>query len=147
MFKMVYESKRMAMGANAINLGGHATGLRNNHWTKFGIVHYHWRCVEIEVENCKRVLERHDFISSSDTDQEAKVKLATKFGCSSEDMCNTCGFKANFNSVHKAVFYLQWLDCPKRTKKEYYDKDDVSKGQQNSDVINAMQRSHERYDL
>ena len=59
-FKMVYESKRMAMGANAINLGGHATGLRNNHWTKFGIVHYHWRCVEIEVENCKRVLERHD---------------------------------------------------------------------------------------
>ena len=146
-FKMVYESKRMAMGANAINLGGHATGLRNNHWTKFGIVHYHFRCVEIEVENCKRVLERHDYISSSDTDQEAKVKLATKFGCSSEDMCNTCGFKKNFNSVHKAVFYLQWLDCPKRTKKEYYDKDDVSKGQQNSDVINAMQRSHERYDL
>jgi hypothetical protein len=53
-------------------------------------------------------------------------------------MCNTCGFKANFNSVHKAVFYLQWLDCPKRTKKEYYEKDDVSKGQQNSDVINDL---------
>jgi hypothetical protein len=58
-------------------------------------------------------------------------------------MCNTCGFKANFNSVHKAVFYLQWLDCPKRTKKEYYEKDDVSKGQQNSDVINAMQMQTE----
>ena len=74
-------------------------------------------------------------------------KLATKFGCSSEDMCNTCGFKASFSSVHKAAFYLQWLDCPKRTKKEYYKNSDVSKGQQNSDVINAMQRSHERYDL
>jgi len=63
------------------------------------------------------------------------------FGCSSKDMCNTCGFKASFfkSAVHKAAFYLQWLDCPERTKKEYYEKDDVSKGQQNSDVINAMQ--------
>ena len=99
--------------------------------TKFGIVNYHWRCVGIEVENCKRVLERHDFISSSDTDQEAKVKLAKMFGCSSEDMCNTCGFKKGFASSHKAVFYLKWLDCPERTKKEYYEKDDVSQGHQN----------------
>ena len=151
-YKMVYESKKMVtdMGKDSrINLGGHAIGKLKDHWTKFGIVHYHWRCVEIEAENCKRVLERHDYISSSDTDQEAKVKLATKFGCSSEDMCNTCGFKTEggFGSEHKAVFYLQWLDCPERTKKEYYRNSDVSKGQQSSDITNAMQRSHERFDL
>ena len=146
-YKMVYESKGMVMGAYDINLGGHASKLHNDHWTKFGIVHYHSRCVEIEVEICKRVLERHDYISSENTDQETKVKLAKKIDCSTEDMCNTCPFDVQFNSFHKAVFYLRWLDCPERTRKEYYEKGDVSKRQQNDDVINAMQRSHERFDL
>jgi len=146
-FKMVYDSKKMVTGASHINLGGHTIGVPNNHWTKFGILHYHNRCVEIEVENCWRVLERHDYISSSDTKQEAKVKLANKFRCSSEDVCNTCAFRPkHFNSYHKAIFYLQWLDCPEKTKKEYYG-DDVSTGQYNSDVINAMQLSHKRFDL
>lgn len=48
MFKMVYESKKVAtdMGKDSkINLGGHAIGKLKNHWTKFGIVHYHFRCV------------------------------------------------------------------------------------------------------
>ena len=145
-FKEVSESKQMAMGRTNINLGGHAHAVKNNHWTKFGIVHYHYRCVEIEVENCKRVLERHNYISSSDTDQQAKHKLAKKFRCAPEDMCNTCDFKSNFNSHHKASFYLKWLDCPERMKKEYYDgKYGDSTVEQSPDIITAMHKSHERF--
>jgi hypothetical protein len=46
------------------------------------------KCVEIEVENCKRVLERHEFISLSDTDEEAKAKLVKMLGCPADNMCN-----------------------------------------------------------
>ena len=146
-FKMVYESKQMAMGRTNINLGGHVKSINNTHWTKFGIVHYHFRCVEIEVENCKRVLERHNYISSSDTDQQAKHKLAEMFKCKSEDMCNTCDFTGGFPmSIHKARFYLKWLDCPERMKKEYYDgKDGDSTVEQSPDIVTAMHKSHERF--
>jgi len=116
LFKMVYNSKLMATGATTIDLGGHTFGQLDRDVTRFGFLHYHKRCVEIEVENCRRVLERHDYISPSDTDQEAKVKLANMFDCGTSDMCNTCGFTNFFGSFHKAIFYLRWLDCPEKTK-------------------------------
>ena len=33
--------------------------------TSFGMLHFHTRCLDIEVENCKRVLERHNYIIPS----------------------------------------------------------------------------------
>jgi hypothetical protein len=62
-FKAVFV---LSKGPISINLGGHVVAKDvTNGLTEFGIIHYHStsRCVEIAVENCKRVLERHEFIS------------------------------------------------------------------------------------
>jgi len=45
-FKAVHDSKTMVTGESHINIGGHVnSNVPKNHWTKFGIVHYHQRCV------------------------------------------------------------------------------------------------------
>jgi hypothetical protein len=99
----------------SIKKGSLNNGFKNG-WTEFGIIHHHFRCVEIEVENCKRVLEQHEFISPSDTDTEAKAKLVEMLGCPADDICN-CDMKNvnSFASVHKAFYYARWLDCPDLT--------------------------------
>ena len=148
-FKMVYDSKEVQMGSSTINLGGHAVP-EPPEWTQFGIVHYHERCVEIEVESCKQVLERHEYISPSDTEDEAKVKLANKFKCSTEDMCHTCSFEPLFDSFHKAFFYLKWLDCREETEKEYYGGERNNgqiEGENNLDFVKALQSSIARFEL
>ena len=143
-FKSVFDSRQHI---GLINLGGHNT-VESEATTKFNIIHYHRRCIEIEVENSRRVLERHDFISPADTDEQAKVKLAKKFGCSTEDMCNTCPFKpppkTYFPSNHKAKWYLKWLDCKEQMKKEYY----AAKGKKfNTDLNDFLKESYERSDV
>jgi len=138
-FKMVYDSR---VHITKINLGGHNIE-KSEVTTQFNIIHYHSRCIEIELENTRRVLERHDFISPADSDEQVKVKLAKKFGCSTEDMCNTCPFERGFVSNHKARFYLQWLDCKEQTKKEYY----AREGNFNMDLNNFLKESYERSDV
>jgi len=144
-FKAVFDSRQRI---NLINLGGHNLGgpkqEKSEATTQFNIIHYHSRCIEIEVENSKRVLERHDFISPADSDEQVKVKLAKKFGCSTEDMCNTCPFERGFVSNHKARFYLQWLDCKEQTKKNFY----AGKGNKfNMDLNDFLKESYERSDV
>jgi len=120
-FKSVFDSRQ---NIKTINLGGHYfVDKEQAATTRFHIVHYHARCIEIEIENTKRVLERHDFISPSDSDEEAKAKLAKMFRCSTEDMCNTCPFKGNFASVHKVIIYLKYLDCEEQFENEFYGQD------------------------
>jgi hypothetical protein len=142
-YKAVFVSRK---GRMKINLGGHIFE-KTNGWTEFAMIHYHWRCFEIEVENCKRVLERHEYISPSDTDTEAKAKLVKKLGCPADNMCNCDqGKEKSFASGHKAFFYARWLDCPETCKTEYYRRD-ISNLEQNMELNNAMQKSYERFDL
>ena len=145
-FKMVYDAKILLNKKRKINLGGHAFGLKDGIWTNFGVVHFHSRCVEIEVENCKRVIERHEMIKPTDTDEQATAALASKFGCKTDDICNQCNFKGGFPSWHKASFYLKWLNCREETEAVYYDID-ASKGQQNTDLTEALETSHELFSL
>mmetsp|Transcript_25012 Transcript_25012/g.33303 ORF Transcript_25012/g.33303 Transcript_25012/m.33303 type:complete len:154 (-) Transcript_25012:178-639(-) len=120
-FKSVFDSRQ---NIKTINLGGHYfVDKEQAATTRFHIVHYHARCIEIEIENTKRVLERHDFISPSDSDEEAKAKLAKMFRCSTEDMCNTCPFKGRFKSFHKVIIYLKYLDCEEQFENEFYGQD------------------------
>jgi len=144
-FKMVYDSKEVQMGRSRINLGGHAFGDVPG-LTKFGIMHYHYRCVEIEVESSKQVLERHAYISPSDTDDEAKVKLAAMFGCSTEDICHTCDFEQSWVSGHKVALYLKWLNCPEEIEKSYYGNGQIG-SENNSDFVQALQSSIARFDV
>ena len=101
----------------------------------------------IEVENSKRVLESHGYILPSDTDEEAAAKLAGLFGCGTVDICNSCGFKAGFASFHKARFYLQWLHCRNETEAGYYNYVGESHEQQYTEIVKALQTSHELFSL
>lgn len=143
-FKAVFDSK---IPITSINLGGHANGVKAGIWTRFGIVHYHSRCLAIEVENSKRVLESHGYILPSDTDEEATAKLAGRFRCGTVDICNSCGFKAGFASNHKARFYLQWLNCRNETEAGYYNYVGESHEQQYTEIVKALQTSHELFSL
>jgi len=129
-----------------INLGGHAhnPGRDFPGDTCFGILHFHARCVEIEAENCKRVLERHHYIDPSDSPEQAKSKLVTLLGCPYEDTCNTCTNPRGMNSVHKAVWYAMWLDCEERLREEYYP--DIP-AQRNMDFIHAIRKSLQMFDV
>jgi len=150
-FKMVYESKTLLTSKEmVVNLGGHAfrqdMKIRGSR-TQFGIVHMQFRCVEIHIENCKRVLERSNYISPSDTDEEAKIKLAAKFKCSPVDMCNTCSFPNLFASSHKAKFYLQYLECEEAYRKEYYAPTKSDQLTQNVELVRVLHSSNKRFKL
>merc|ERR1711862_535796 len=113
--------------------------------TRFGILHFHARCVEIEVENCKRVLERHQFIEPSDSPEQAKTKLVAKLGCPLEDFCNNnCTNHVIFSSFHKALWYAKWLSCEDRLKVEYYPN---IKGKRNADFIDVVHKSLQMFDV
>ncbi len=149
-FKMVYDSKALLTSEIVINLGGHAIPGHiedEDRRTQFGIVHMQYRCIEIHIKNCRRVLERSNFISPSDTAEEAKVKLAKKFRCSSVDMCNTCVFKPKFHSFHKAAFYLQYLDCEEKYRKQYYGGLKGDKMKQNAELVRVLRTSYKRFKL
>lgn len=149
-FKAVFDSKLpfgSGGGGRTINLGGHANAVKAGRWTNFGVVHYHSRCVEIEVENCKRVLLSHGYILPSDSDENVITKLAGLFKCSTNDVCNSCDMSKTFSSCHKAKFYLQWLACREKTTAEYYQSDKKEQHQNADNVVETMQVSHEFFDL
>ncbi len=146
MSSKIHEMKfeRKGEPVQGMNLGGHAFNVRRGIWTDFGIVHYHYRCVEIEVENCKRVLERHGYISPTDTNDETKSKLVGMLNCTADELCGIGECKPEgFDSFHKAVMYVNWLHCPDAMKKMYYRKNGV--GIQNSDLIEARRIAMERF--
>ena len=147
-FKAVYSSPRFFGPDAKINLGGHAHGphrAKDNMWTKFLIVHYHSRCVEIEMENAKRVLERHNYISPSDTDEVASAKLTKQLRCGGDALCDQSCKTRNFASYHKASFYVQWIHCPEKIEKDYYKQG--GKGAYNQDMIDVWRISEEKFGL
>ena len=138
-FKAVYSSRHKF----AVNVGGHAFGDEFSGSSSFGIIHYHFRCVEIEVENCKRVLERHNYITATADKQEVRSQLAKL--CNVKPEQNFCEVGCNFGgaSFHKAVFYTKWLDCEESTKREYYNGEGT--GQVHAHVSTVIKQSVERF--
>lgn len=143
-YKQLFDARKIGFGKEktVINLGGHVFH-KPSEMTRFEIIHYHLRCIEIgkywgyieefnsnriitvilfssEVENCKRVLERHLYTSPGDSDYDAKTKLLHML-CwgDDDDICYRTKSKG-FPSVHKAIFYVKWLQCPETMKKIYY---------------------------
>jgi len=145
-YKRVFESRIPFEGRNALNLGGH---VRTDEMvpTDFGIVHYHFRCIEIEVENCKRVLENHDYIHPSNTSEEVRVLLEQKLGLPPDhDICHKeCEYES-IASVHKASFYLKWLICPEKMESEYYE-DGVVEYEEYPDFAYLLRESEEKYGM
>lgn len=140
-FKAVYSSRHKF----AVNLGGHffGEGFDSSLVTNFGIFHYHSRCVEIEVENCKRVLERHNFISATENKDEVRSQLVKL--CNIQPEQNFCEIGCKFRGVsnHKAAFYTKWIDCEESTRKGYYNEEMT--GQTHQQLSDALTKSVERF--
>lgn len=147
-YKAVYSSPTFFGDTAKVNLGGHAVEphrAKYNIWTKFLMVHYHSRCIEIEIESAKRVLERHDLISPSDTDEAASAKLTQKMGCGGDQLCDNKCRPRGIPSYHKAVFYVQWLHCPEKIEKDYYKQG--GKGAYNQGIHDIWRISEEKFGL
>jgi hypothetical protein len=147
-FKAVIDTRHI--DKYRINLGGHShshLGFDDDCVDKgsFSIIHAHSRCYEIEQENNKRVLIRHNYIEETDSKNVMieKLKKLTKChwttGCDDDinvcldisisfrgqtasllpDEC-ACVGKCNIASCHKIDPYVNHLLCPERTKESYY---------------------------
>eukprot|EP00536_Pseudo-nitzschia_multiseries_P012904 jgi/Psemu1/244951/estExt_Genewise1.C_5170001 len=107
-----------------INLGGHIMPDETFLSSEFGIIHYHFRCHEIEVVNCKRVLISHGYIEESDSDEDVRKSLEERLGLPPDHELCTRVYEISelnvFASFHKAVWLLKYLVCPEQTIAEYY---------------------------
>eukprot|EP00553_Chaetoceros_curvisetus_P003864 CAMPEP_0204617556 /NCGR_PEP_ID=MMETSP0717-20131115/4495_1 /ASSEMBLY_ACC=CAM_ASM_000666 /TAXON_ID=230516 /ORGANISM="Chaetoceros curvisetus" /LENGTH=848 /DNA_ID=CAMNT_0051631117 /DNA_START=124 /DNA_END=2670 /DNA_ORIENTATION=+ len=144
-FKSVFASPGFVDNQEVVDLGGHAKRNAVN-WTKFTIAHYHTRCFEIEVEISKRVLERHNYLSPLDTDEEALKKIGKMVGCESADqLCSGEYTSKSFASRHKAEAYARFLTCPERFKEWFYREE--GQGVLNREMLNIWHISEETFGL
>jgi len=122
-FKTVYDSRTL----EKIDLGGHRgyflgpfnTGnIRAGHSTPLSIIHAHGRCLQHEIDNCRKACISHGYINESDESEAARQKLITYMKKAS-DVCSGAQFPVS--SGHKVSFYLQYLSgCPATTPDGFY---------------------------
>jgi hypothetical protein len=111
-FKTISDSRTL----DGLDLGGHknyfaapfgATRQTGNR-TNLSVLHFHFRCLETEVKNCRKALVGHNYISDDDTDDAAKKKLLDLDNL--HDVEDICGLQQlDGMSSHKKVFYLKFL--------------------------------------
>jgi len=126
-WKAVHASNSFSLDSGSeVNLGGHAVHNDNvgysEGFTNFAVAHFHYRCVEIEMENSKRAIERHDWIAPLDTDEVIIDKLFKKLGCKRDF---PCGREKRFcrkleDSFAKGRELLKFLRCPDIYRNNYY---------------------------
>ena len=127
------------------SLGGHAIGVAPDIWTDMGALHFHDRCVEIELENSKRALVRHEYMSEDDTKEEAIAKLTDVLNCPKEGLCDE-GYECKVKGVesfHKVQLYLSWLACTDQFIAQYNRHD--GKGAPHPDLLETSRIAHEKY--
>jgi hypothetical protein len=111
-FKTVSDSRTLT----GLDLGGHknyfaepfAPAIRSGEPTNLSILHFHWRCLEHEVSNCRKAMVSHGWISEQDTDDVAKEKLLNSGNLKDvKDVCQLTQLTGK--SGHKRLFFAQWL--------------------------------------
>merc|ERR1712176_483086 len=96
-------------------------------------------------ENSKQVLERHHYISPSDTDEAVLVQLSGQMGCSADEMCdNKCAYPP-VPSYHKVQTYVWWLHCKENLENNYYKQG--GKGVFNQDMLDIWSISEKKFGL
>ena len=146
-WKAVTASNLFIVESAEVNLGGHA-GDNNVGFTNFAIAHFHSRCVEIEIENCKRVIESHGYIAPLEKDEVIIDKLFNLLSCRSREFpClqaeRFC--RKNVLSYHKGFEVLNFLRCPDKYTQEYYgNKNQIGF---NRGFHNLLEISEQKFDL
>jgi hypothetical protein len=153
-FKAVIDTRHI--DKYRINLGGHSyshLGFADNCVDKgsFSIIHAHSRCYEIEQENNKRVLIRHNYIKENDSKDIVieKLKKLSKPKCDSTVGCGNyshCTRNCLGSSCHKIYPFLHHLLCPERTKEIYYNVANLTLPR-NDNFAMAMQSAVARFGL
>jgi len=116
-YKTVYNSNRVF--ETGINLGGHNQAREKGVQSDVGVFHFHTRCFHHEVENTKKAVTSHNYISATDSNEEALTKMIDLLGGSKEDLCNGGEF-SSFPSSHKVIFYAKALLCPIQTEEQFW---------------------------
>lgn len=106
--------------------------------TDLAILHFHTRCLDIEVSNCRKVLVSHNYIDDADSEADAKSKLLARFNLQENQMCSLSYLDGH--SGHKALFYLKYLHgCI--TAVTFYN--DSSGATRNPDFENFLNRARQ----
>jgi len=114
---------------------------------RLAIIHAHARCVEIELKNCRTVLQGHGLLKPNDTDAEVWEKIKNYYFGES-DPCNATNihevnFFRNAPSKKKAYLLARFLKCPAKFEKGFFPPE--SKGAYNSDFQNFLQIASEEF--
>ena len=151
-FKAVFDSR--FIHEYGINLGGHALNHAENCVDKgsFSIIHSQYRCLEENMENDRNVLEGENYFDHTDSSDVIIDKLTNMLQCDwgndpNYPDCNWCE-KANYtpSSFHKAVQYLNYLNCPERANDYFYNITNPSDIQSvNEDFQKTMRSSLEHF--
>lgn len=142
-FKAVFDSR--FIHKYGVGLGGHAHQFGEDCVNKgqFSIVHAHSRCFEIEQENNKRVLVRHNYINETDSNDDTIQKLKGLNTCDMVDECTCVRQGCPISSCHKVYSYLNFLLCPDKEKDAYYAS--AEETFTNDDVANVISSSVTKY--
>jgi len=143
-YKTVYNSNRIF--ETGINLGGHNREREKGVQSDVGVFHFHSRCFHHEVENTKKAITSHNFISATDTNQEALRKIINLLGV--DDFCNvepSAAIAATIPSSHKVIFYAKFLQCPKQMEEQFYA--EVPTGLQNNEFQDFLQMVEGKYSV
>jgi hypothetical protein len=142
MYKAVYNSNRLF--ENRISLGGHAFG-----GPKFGMhsdlsfLHFHSRCFQHEVENSKKALVSHEYISATDDNEKALTKCRRRMNVT--DFCDGRNLQHYGASSHKVLFYAKYLQCPNATEEKFYPGQDPTKETQNNEFRDFLQMTEGKH--
>lgn len=113
-FKAISDSRTLT----GVDLGGHknyfaapfGVSKQVGNRTDLGVLHFHSRCLDVEVENCRKAVVSHNFIEESDSEETAKEKLLEQHGLLNRSDVEVCNItKLDGYSGHKVLFYLQYL--------------------------------------
>ena len=122
--KAVMDSRRFS----AYDLGGHDNSYygpmlsTQEMRTPFAILHFHARCLDTEIQNSRKAVISHGYMTSQATDEEALSQLRRYYkninhadGMLCEDASN-----APVNSHHKISIVASYLACRERFEQNFY---------------------------
>ena len=100
--------EHMDLGSHAGSVSVSGPGKNVYHTSNFLILHYHNQCFLSYVKNCETVIVSHGYVYQNDSIERRIEKLSAKNG-------------QDYNSWHKAAYYLTYLKDPNGTEKSYID--------------------------
>jgi hypothetical protein len=141
-YKQVHDSRTFGKS----NLGGHLVPNDSiSPWgnditnSPFGVIHFHFRCRDIEAANSRKAMVGHGYIDETDTPEMVLAKFKAQVPALADDVCVAEFHHFPVSSGHKIVQYLKYLaGCDDGNVGE-------SQGPKNPEFAQFLQQTLARY--